>query len=77
MTIETKKNIGDNIWFLHNNKALVKSINQINIEIKPDSSIEEKYFVNINEDIKNSLYECKIIYPSSIFETREDLINSL
>ena len=44
MTIETKYNIKDKVWFYHEGKAVERTIRDINVEINKEKSILEKYY---------------------------------
>ena len=65
MTIKTKYNIGDEVWFIRNNKVTLGFVEIINIR---HTTFEEdiEYYV-----LGNWYYE------SSLFPTKEELLKSL
>ena len=71
MTIETKYNIGDEVWVVSKGKAVKDVVDMIHIHIGRDE--------NIGYSLKNKrvlgLFET--IEESSIFSTKEELLNSL
>lgn len=73
MTIETKYNIGDKVWFMHNN-----SVNSA-IIIKIDFIIERSMNdTSIHQHAWYSLYNYHSPYSEqSIFSTKEELLKSL
>lgn len=74
MTIETKYDIGDEVWLMYENKAITAQVIEMNVEIR----------VNIMSDVSANCY-CKIksphftreIHDSHIFPTKEELLKSL
>jgi len=76
MTITTKFDIGDEVWFLEGNKAKQSKITRI----APYSNFSEKRGISWELDIKldsifGGLYLNK--YEDELFATKEELINSL
>ena len=74
MKIETKCNIGDEVWLMYENKAITAQVVTMNVEIS----------YSIMGDVSANCY-CKIkcpyftreIHDSHIFPTKEELIKSL
>lgn len=66
MTIETKYNVGDNVWLMHENKARLLTITNIDIHILC-SEVKTKYILGG----KGSYSEAEL------FATKEELLNSL
>lgn len=74
MTIETKYNIGDEVWLMYENKAITARVLDMNVEIRE----------HIMGDVFASCY-CKIkcphftreIHDSHLFPTKEELLKSL
>lgn len=65
MTIDTKYDIGETVWFMHKNKCVSMKIENINIEVKI------KY-------IQYVFNESEIwISEKHLFSTREELLKSL
>ena len=76
MTIETKYNIGDILWFMHDNKPKTMKVWDINIEIKTkfDGQYEYGSYVRIfYYDFGNH----NKIEESELFPTKEELLKSL
>jgi hypothetical protein len=67
MTIETKFNIGDEVWLMESNKAQQTVVYQINIVVHPSNYViqyQEKGYTNwYNED--------------QLFPSKESLLQSL
>ena len=67
MTIETKYNIGDEVWFLHQNKAVLGKIEQISTLYREEyAKPYEEYY------LFNDWYGIELLYP-----TKEELLKSL
>lgn len=80
MKIETKKNIGDVVFFLHkeNNKIQSAPISKIYTESEnSDSGIdtEVKYWVKVLKS--GTDWEYKTLKENEVFDSREQLIESL
>ena len=75
MTITTKFNLGDRVWFLdRNQKAIAGSIYRADIEAK-DKSMDINYYVQTN--VGDAPYDCQIVNQKFCHETKEQLIESL
>jgi hypothetical protein len=73
MTIETKYNIGDKVWFMHQN--LAKSAIIVKIDIIVEISMND---TNIYKNIWYSLFNYQSSYAEqTIFPTKEELLKSL
>ena len=74
MTIETRYDIGDEVWLMYDNMAITAQIIEMNVEIR------ENYLRDVNANCY-----CKIkcphftreIHDSRIFPTKEELLKSL
>lgn len=73
MTLETKFNMKDLVWCLHEGKAIQKPVSSIQLDIKNGSS-SENYFINIGTEKD---YKSKIVDVNHLFLTKEELISSL
>ncbi len=71
MTIETKYNIGDTVWFMKNNKLTQGKITVITVESVIGNSILISHGLN-NGDTTRPPYS-----ENELFPTKQDLINSL
>lgn len=69
MTIETKYNIGDEVWVVALNQVLTKEVVKVRIV-----GINEKYGYEVISDtwLKHGLFE-----ESRLFPTKEELLKSL
>lgn len=63
MTISTKYNIGDTVWFMHDNKCVSKKVENINIDVY------HKYVQYMFDEIWLS--------EKHLFSTKEELLKSL
>lgn len=74
MTIETKYNIGDEVWMMYENRAETAQV--ISMEV----TVEELMFGTIIENlyyrIKNQHFDRKISEPH-IYASKEELLKSL
>lgn len=71
MTIETKFNIGDEVWFMFLNKPIKGTVAKIDIDIaKTGDWYIEHYKVEVD-----GCWHCKI--GQSLYPTKEELIKSL
>lgn len=74
MTIKTKYNIGDEVWFMCGNKALQSYIEDIRVKCEKENTIRVFYWVkplNFREKA-NWLYHEQYLFP-----TKEELLKSL
>lgn len=75
MTIETKYDIGQEVWFMWNNKATHRKIVGISI-IKDNEQQSEEYDIAGLEDDDMTL--CDVTFKSEdTFPTKEELLKSL
>ena len=65
MTISTKYNIGDTVWFMHDNKCVSKKVENINIDVY------HKYVQYMFDE--NSIW----LSEKHLFSTKEELLKSL
>ena len=71
MTIETKYNIGDEVWFYHHKKIMKSRVRSINLLVRKDD-ISASYLM---EDMWTDQYI--VLYEESLFPTKEELLKSL
>lgn len=73
MTIETKYNIGDKVWFMHNNSV------ESAIIIKIDAVIEKNMnCTGMHETTSYCLFDyCGYYIECKLFPTKEELLKSL
>lgn len=71
MTIETKYNIGDEVWIVSKGKAVKDVVDMIHIHIGSDENIGYSF------KSKRALGLFETIEESSIFPTKEELLKSL
>ena len=74
MTIETKYNIGDEVWLMFENKAITAQVIAMDVEIREYSMWNES--ANCICKIKCSHFT-RDIHESRIFPTKEELLKSL
>lgn len=74
MTIETKYNIGDEVWFMCENKELQSYIDDIRVMCEKENTIKISYWVKpLNVRGKgNWLY-----HEQNLFPTKQELLKSL
>lgn len=73
MTIETKYNTGDEVWFMHDNKAKKGIIIKIDVSIVRDMNSQ-----NVVKRVYYDLYNFSNPYiETNLFPTKEELLNSL
>lgn len=65
MTISTKYDIGDMVWFMYDNRCVLKKIENINIDVY-------HMYIQYNFD-ENSIW----LSEKHIFSTKEELLKSL
>lgn len=69
MTIETKYNYNDKVFFLNNNKVVEGIIKKISI--LTDNTIEVRYRVSYDS------YKFKSLKEEQVFNTKQELLDSL
>ena len=73
MTIETKYNIGDKVWFIDDNK--VKSATIITIGVFVERDMNSQY---VSNSVQYNLYDFPYPYiENQLFPTKEELLKSL
>lgn len=73
MTIETKYNIGDKVWFIDDNKA--KSATIITIGVFVERDMNSQY---VSNSVQYGLYDFPYPYIENyLFPTKEELLKSL
>lgn len=73
MTIETKYNIGDMVWFIDNNMATQSKIRSIVIEVGGVGSTIKRhilYRMYVDDIIRRK----PLVHESNVFPTKEELI---
>lgn len=74
MTIETKANIGDEIYFMENNKVTMSTVKYIKIEIREQpTQFGSKTIINKTYQVANTAS----LDESQIFLTKQELLDSL
>jgi len=77
MKIATKLNLYDDIFFIHNKKAIKSTVKGIKIEISSNNiehNIDVIYLCGVSDDHKLVAIKCDEI---DAFKTKEELIKSL
>lgn len=82
MTIETKYNIGDVVWFMNNNKVCNTHINGIRVDCDPENSGFAYYSLEAKPLIKQVKYTLGYGHDgfhneSELFPSKEELLKSL
>lgn len=77
MKIETKKNIGDVIFFLKDGKIISSLIENVNSRTNKENSTEVSYMVKVDNPKSFGNYDFKTVNESEAFDSREQLIESL
>lgn len=74
MTIETKYNIGDEVWLMYENKAITAQVIEMNVAIGINfySEVDAKCFCKIK-----CPHFTREIHDSHLFPTKEELLKSL
>lgn len=73
MTTETQYNIGDKVWFMHDNKVKSGIVIIINVVIEKDMNC-----TGVHKTTRYSLYNYPGYYPENkLFPTKEELLKSL
>lgn len=79
MTIKTKYNIGDEVWFMYDNTVKSDEIHSIRCDIWLNGDVSERYKThrqtldkNNNDYIKDISFGIEQIFP-----TKQELLNSL
>lgn len=79
MTIKTKYNIGDKVWFMYDNTVESDEIHSIRCDIWLNGDVSERYKThrqtldkNNNDYIKDISFGIEQIFP-----TKQELLNSL
>ena len=76
MTIETKYNIGDEVWFIDNNMATQSKIRSIVIEVGGEGSIIKRHIL-YRMYIDDIILRKPLVRESDLYTTKEELIKSL
>lgn len=72
MTIETKYNIGDEVWVMYQNHPFKSTIKGVYVEYANDSQSDYLYKSYNIAEIYGMIY-----FEENIFPTKEELIKSL
>lgn len=75
MDFKTKYDVGDSVWFMHNNKVQNKKIESINVNM--DSVGVYKYYNIVVHDLMPIKQSMKKFEEKDLFETKKELLNSL
>ena len=76
MTIETKYNIGDVVWFIDNNMATQSKIRSIVIEVGRVESIIKRHIL-YRMYVDDIIRRIPLVRESDVFPTKEELLKSL
>jgi hypothetical protein len=74
MTIETKYNIGDEVWVRYTNYIEKGIIHAIDVSARMEYGVITRRCVSYDVKIDNCLF---VIYEHGIFPTKEELLKSL
>ena len=72
MTIETKYNIGDEVWVIMNNRVECVKIQSVKLEVYTDYKVYKVEVYPVYYDFCGGRY-----YETQLFPTKEELIKSL
>ncbi len=76
MTIETKYNIGDMVWFMENNMVAHRAISVVYVEggiVNGKTRLQILYKMNAHKEIGCDA----LVRESDLFPTKEELLKSL
>ena len=68
MTVKTKFDIDEDVYFIHNNKVTENKITGIGVSITEDNSVEIVYYIHY-DDIK--------LPKNKVFGSKDELLESL
>ena len=71
MTIETKYNIGDEVWFMENNRATTGIVVKLDVDIARTGD----WYIEHYKVEANGFQFCKV--GQNLFPTKEELLKSL
>ena len=74
MKIETKFNIGDEVWFILNNKVNCSKISKIAVEF---TNKDNYYYYHFEYDPPRSPTLCNYFSIKNVFATKQELLDSL
>ena len=74
MDIKTKYNIGDKVFYIHNNQLCKGAVHDIHVLVFPDGL---KRNISISYSIRNFSILKSLIFEKDLFGTKEELINNL
>ena len=74
MTIETKYNIGDEVWLMYENRAVTAKV--ISMKVTVEELMFGTIIENIYYRIKNQRFDREISEPH-IYASKEELLKSL
>lgn len=74
MTIETKFNIGDDVWFIEDRRALRGQIESVTAKTSGNETDFEDYDIVMRTDMFEARTSAQV---NQIFKTKEELIESL
>ena len=77
MTIETKYNIGDEVWAIVENEVQCNQIGGIKVQTDAVMSRQDVSGVNIPIRIKYYLWDGNWVDEHKVFPTKEELLKSL
>lgn len=75
MKIETKYDIGQEVWFMWGNKAIQREIASVDVRVDSEEQYETYEIVGLEDD-DDALYDWTFEIDD-IFPTKEELLKSL
>ena len=77
MKFETKYNIGDEVWVIHDNEVCRTEITDINIRIVGKVFVESPRYVSAIHSVEYMLNRGYWVAEHKLFPTKEELLKSL
>lgn len=77
MKIETKFNVGDEVFVLVGTKLEKRIVFSLKVDVENDGKIEVKYFFKVQDGEKQNDYHFEIIDESKIFASKDEFLNQL
>lgn len=72
MTIETKFNIGDKVWFMNENKVCCDEISAIHLHL-----YEDKQLFNYSFGLNDCIQKYIQVDEQELFRTKQELLDNL
>lgn len=77
MKIETKFNVGDEVFVLVGIKLEKRKIHSLKVEVEKDGTIKTNYWLKVDDGDGLFDYHFEIINELKVFTSREDFLNQL